>query len=140
MWAVMRFYHLLRAGITWKGPEVIELWYNAKDIENKGSFEEYDDDDEDDVSVLMCSSPDSKLKTVIESENEDEYEEDKSAASGSDEDDSLLVAYDSNSINSVWHIVIKTCSKKLCCCCGHTQIFIFVILFIEIYAQICSLI
>lgn len=135
----MRFYHLLRAGITWKGPEVIELWYNAKDIENKGSFEEYDDDEDDDVSVLMCSSPDHKLKTVIESENED-YEEDKSAASGSDEDDSLLVAYDSNSINSVWHIVIKTCSKKLCCCCGQTQIFIFVILFIEIYAQICSLI
>lgn len=139
MWAVMRFYHLLRAGITWKGPEVIELWYNAKDIESKGSFEEYDDDDEDDdVSVLMCSSPDNKLKTVIESENEDC--EDKSAASGSEEDDSLLVAYDSNSINSVWHIVIKTCSKKLCFCCGHTHIFIFVILFIEIYAQIYSLI
>lgn len=111
MWAVMRFYHLLRAGVTWKGPEVIELWYNAKDIENKGSFEEYDDDEDDDVSVLMCSSPDNKLKTVIESENED-YEDDKSAASGSEEDDSLLVAYDSNSINSVWHIVIKHVQKN----------------------------
>lgn len=25
MWGVMRFYNLVRAGITWKGPEVIEL-------------------------------------------------------------------------------------------------------------------
>ncbi|XP_063695765.1 uncharacterized protein LOC134827140 [Culicoides brevitarsis] len=25
MWGVMRFYNLLRIGITWKGPEVIEL-------------------------------------------------------------------------------------------------------------------
>ncbi|XP_026469189.1 uncharacterized protein LOC113373080 [Ctenocephalides felis] len=25
IWAVMRFYHMLRSGITWRGPEVIEL-------------------------------------------------------------------------------------------------------------------
>ena len=25
MWAVTRFYNLLRAGVTWKGPELIEL-------------------------------------------------------------------------------------------------------------------
>uniref|UniRef100_A0A336LX46 CSON002828 protein n=1 Tax=Culicoides sonorensis TaxID=179676 RepID=A0A336LX46_CULSO len=25
MWGVMRFYNLLRIGITWKGPEIIEL-------------------------------------------------------------------------------------------------------------------
>ncbi|XP_036326091.1 uncharacterized protein LOC118739078 [Rhagoletis pomonella] len=31
MWGVMRFYNLVRAGITWKGPEVIELRYNAND-------------------------------------------------------------------------------------------------------------
>ncbi|XP_067647586.1 uncharacterized protein [Eurosta solidaginis] len=31
MWGVMRFYNLVRAGITWKGPEVIELKYNTGD-------------------------------------------------------------------------------------------------------------
>ncbi|XP_037935488.1 uncharacterized protein LOC119669593 [Teleopsis dalmanni] len=33
MWGVMRFYNLVRAGITWKGPEVIELRYNANETE-----------------------------------------------------------------------------------------------------------
>lgn len=31
MWGVLRYYNLLRAGVTWKGPEVIELWYNQCD-------------------------------------------------------------------------------------------------------------
>lgn len=28
MWGVLRFYNLVRSGITWRGPEVIELKYN----------------------------------------------------------------------------------------------------------------
>ncbi|XP_049314394.1 uncharacterized protein LOC105223791 isoform X1 [Bactrocera dorsalis] len=31
MWGVLRFYNLVRSGITWKGPEVIELRYNGND-------------------------------------------------------------------------------------------------------------
>lgn len=27
IWGVMRFYHLLKSGMSWKGPEAIELWY-----------------------------------------------------------------------------------------------------------------
>lgn len=31
MWGVLRYYNLLRVGVTWKGPEIIELWYNQCD-------------------------------------------------------------------------------------------------------------
>lgn len=56
MWGVMRFFNMIRMGISWKGPEVIELWYNAKDtylrshrqdgcyLYNSSSDEEEDDD------------------------------------------------------------------------------------------------
>lgn len=36
MWGVLRYYNLLRVGVTWKGPEIIELWYNQCDS-SKGS-------------------------------------------------------------------------------------------------------
>lgn len=163
MWGVLRFYNLLRIGVTWKGPEVIELWYNQSDS-SKGSaattstmqyYHHYGDDDDDedgddddeestvmDVTTALCASDDdtygrsgSKHRPAIhltqrlghhlqrhsrhhpnnnnttaiifEEDNEcptgdDDDDGEKSAASGSDEDDSLLVAYDSNSVASVW--------------------------------------
>lgn len=35
MWGVLRFYNFVRSGITWKGPEVMELEYNDHVPENQ---------------------------------------------------------------------------------------------------------
>lgn len=124
MWGVLRFYNLLRIGVSWKGPEVIELWYNPSDS-SKGSTGRRDitikiensDDDDDDEEIHITDDAE------------------KSAASGSDEDDSLLVAYDSNSVASVWHkrnaiSIEKLTSKRWTICLA------IVIAAIELYAQI----
>lgn len=37
VWGVLRFYHSVRAGVTWKGPDVIELWYNQRDSVEESS-------------------------------------------------------------------------------------------------------
>lgn len=143
MWGVMRFYNLLRIGVTWKGPEVIELWYNASDS-SKGSVGglyrmEYDvsmackraaaavgskgktrKTQRSESTAMTATTTTTTTTTEDEDDNEHRmefrtikfydptYDDDnddgnKSAGSGSDEDDSLLVAYDSNSISSVWH-------------------------------------
>lgn len=127
----MRFYHLLRAGITWKGPEVIELWYKLSDMDKSES--------KDDVSVLCDIEEESEEN--LDDNNHDEFIDDpeKSAASGSDEDDSLLVAYDSNSIGSVWQKIVKIFKWFGLYYPNHTEIYIIVIFFIEVYAQIVSL-
>lgn len=104
MWGVMRFYNLLRIGITWKGPEIIELWQSSSDTEKLSISQEYLTTD----GYFYRTTPDQRyLSTDITSDDDDEnpqYERccDDDAGSGSDEDDSLLVAYDSNSIVSVW--------------------------------------
>lgn len=122
MWGVMRFYNLLRIGVTWKGPEIIELWYNPSDS-SKGSISQrfdyrIDDDNDDD--------DDRDVHTTDDAE--------KSAASGSDEDDSLLVAYDSNSIGSVWPNIHSNTSTV--CNSGNVTIaLVLTIGLIECYAQ-----
>lgn len=139
----MRFYHLLRAGITWKGPEVIELWYKFGEMEKGGLRDDeisvlYDieeeteenGDDSDDLIMMDVSGGGG---------GDAENEEEKSAASGSEEDDSLLVAYDSNSVGSVWQKLIVAVQKVLKLMPNHTEIYILLILFIEIYAQLVSL-
>lgn len=40
IYGVMQFYNILRAGISWKGPEIIELWYQ------KAENSDFDDDDD----------------------------------------------------------------------------------------------
>ncbi|KAI8121958.1 hypothetical protein CVS40_7073 [Lucilia cuprina] len=46
MWGVLRFYNLVRSGITWRGPEVIELNYNDsmynKQLINNKNNKSYD--------------------------------------------------------------------------------------------------
>lgn len=135
MWGVLRFYNLLRIGVSWKGPEVIELWYNASDS-SKGSTGRRQNDE-----IKMRRTH----EIIINIENSDDDDDDdevhitddaeKSAASGSDEDDSLLVAYDSNSVASVWHkqnaiSIEKLTSKRWTICLA------VVIAAIELYAQI----
>jgi hypothetical protein len=57
IYAVMQFYNMLRAGISWKGPEAIELWY--KNAGSKGISDPDDadvDDDEGDAALLPRDS------------------------------------------------------------------------------------
>jgi hypothetical protein len=57
IYGVVRFYNMLRAGISWKGPEAIELWCQ-KDRRNEISDSDvsYDDDDDDDTALLTNDS------------------------------------------------------------------------------------
>jgi hypothetical protein len=45
----MKFYNMLKAGISWKGPETIELWYKtpASDFDDQRDDDDDDDDDGD---------------------------------------------------------------------------------------------
>lgn len=222
MWGVMRFYNLVRAGITWKGPEVIELWYKASDSEHfhttypssssssnysqaktttslttgcflfdfdydddiygvDGDYDDDGDDDDDDgdddyydeedsdSSILDHGGDDlsrdsskgkgrnrrqgynannnnnhhknnnNNVRTLFITRNKykiahrqtrleviDELE--KSAGSGSEENDSLLVAYDSNSMASVWHLERYRCILN--------GLVMGLLVAVEIYAQI----
>lgn len=187
MWAVTRFYNLLRAGVTWKGPEVIELWHNSNDTEKtlaslrdethlivrirgpdgdddyvsvgggrrsnhagSGTGSEDDDgeeDDDTDDNMIDTSGGrrgkrrgqrgNSRSSRFQDEDDSGEDGEERSAGSGSDEDDSLLVAYDSNSVASVWHY------RKMARAMAEFQrqadsaVLLFLIIFcIEVYAQI----
>jgi hypothetical protein len=64
LYGVMKFYNMLKAGISWKGPETIELWYQrpGSDFEDQRDDvddEEDDDDDEDTLLLPYGSSSDS---------------------------------------------------------------------------------
>lgn len=173
MWGVMRFYNLLRIGVTWKGPEIIELWYHPSDSSKESAIHNKDDDD---VTSVLCRSSggsgggrlrnrpgicentyhgphnndveannnnnDDDDDDLIITDDEDDADNKSANNSGSDEDDSLLVAYDSNSVASVWHNV-----KSCCNFCDQTNNIqntskgwtIFLVIFIatiELYAQI----
>lgn len=152
MWGVMRFYNLLRIGITWKGPEIIELWQSSSDTEKCSTSQEYittegfyykvpdtysesdrdvgDDTDDDDYDIenfyhhhhhRMISNQ--AATTVV-------------AGSGSDEDDSLLVAYDSNSVVSVWQKYKESLWRFMKTPTGNLTMLCFVICMIEFYAEI----
>jgi hypothetical protein len=49
IYGVMQFYNILRAGISWKGPEAIELWYEKT---GSGDF----CDDNEDATLLSYDS------------------------------------------------------------------------------------
>lgn len=136
MWGVMRFYNLIRAGVTWKGPEVIELWHNSNETNKTfSSLQEETKLNNFNINIRDNDEDDGGNETddiLIESDNDNN---DKSAGSGSDEDDSLLVAYDSNSIVSVWQYN-KTVKFRLKGLTGYTMVLFVFIFLIEIYAQI----
>jgi hypothetical protein len=50
---VMQFYNMLRAGISWKGPEAIELWYQNTGSEGSSCS---DDADVDGTALLPHDS------------------------------------------------------------------------------------
>lgn len=105
---------MVRSGISFKVNETfIELWQNSYESdENKSSttISLCPDDVDDDLGYFNCS--DSHLQDaedIFECNDEDisdknhDDEAKRAANEGSDENDSLLVAYDVNSVDSLWH-------------------------------------
>lgn len=143
MWGVMRFYNLLRIGITWKGPEIIELWQSSSDTEKLSLSQEYLTTD---GYFYRTTSDHRYLSTDITTDDDDDDDVDNhppdelcvddDAGSGSDEDDSLLVAYDSNSIVSVWRKQRKYLERTLVTSTSAMSLLCFVICSVEFYAEI----
>lgn len=72
LYSVMRFFHMLRAGVTWKGPEAIELWYqrvSQNDPSLKCSPNEILDYEEDDSLLVEYDSAESS--SDLESQQSD---------------------------------------------------------------------
>lgn len=87
MWSVMRFYHLLKAGNSWKlNQNIIELWQSSYDS------------DETSTTISLC--PDEfDSKSVQEPYDEDvskdpESDDCKIVGDGEEEDETLLVICD----------------------------------------------
>lgn len=111
MYAVMKFYHMVRSGISFKVNETfIELWQN--------SYES--DDNKSSTTVSLCADVDEDLDYSNCGESHRHHAEDifdcdedisdndrdeskRPTDDGSDENVSLLVAYDVNSVDSLWH-------------------------------------
>lgn len=112
MYAVMRFYHMVRSGISFKLNETfIELWQNSYESDDNKSSTTIslcpDDDVDDDLGYSNCSHSHVHDAEDIFASNDDisdkNHERTKRSGDGSDENDSLLVAYDADSVVSLWH-------------------------------------
>lgn len=119
----MRFYHIVRSGVSFKINETfIELWRNSHDDSEKSSttISLCDDDDDygggEDIDDNLGYSKCCHNSTHLHEDDDDISDEinifDKihqetkftaAADDASDEGDSLLVAYDKNSVVSLWH-------------------------------------
>lgn len=142
----MRFYNLLRIGITWKGPEIIELWQSSSDNEKLYSSQEYLTTD----GYFYRTHKHQILQTTVTTSEDEGYGIDEqnnisAIGTGSDEDDSLLVAYDCNSIISVWrqylnvnndYVIISTSRISSSTISHGLTLLCFVICLIEFYAEI----
>lgn len=106
MYSVMRFYHMIRSGISFKAGEIsIELWQNSYESDDNKSSTTVSfcpDDVDDELGFSNCSH--SHYAEDIFASNDDISDSHQVVAGdGSDENDSLLVAYDVNSVVSLWH-------------------------------------
>lgn len=117
MYVVMKFYHMVRSGISFKVNETfIELWQNSLlESDDKSSTTVSfcpDDIDDDDFGYLNRRRSNLHVVDDIFENNEDISDKNnveiKRAADDGDENDSLLVAYDENSVDSVWQKSVKT--------------------------------
>lgn len=110
MYAVMRYFHMVRSGVSFKVNEtVIELWQNSYESDDDKSSTTISfcvDEDEDDLGYSNCNHLQDDVEDIFECDDDisDKNCSIKHAADeGSDENDSLLVAYDVNSVVSLWH-------------------------------------
>jgi hypothetical protein len=56
IYGVMQFYNMLRAGISWKEPEAIELWYQNDRSKGISDSDDTDADDEGNTALLPHDS------------------------------------------------------------------------------------
>lgn len=121
MWAVMKFYHMLRSGISWKMNEtIIELWHSSYDMKTSTTHSYCEDDTQNETDILNVDANknesylidgDSRCRKRIPkaadndddcdslSDNEDASDGERRFGDGSDEDDSFLTPY---AVAAVW--------------------------------------
>lgn len=122
MWAVMKFYHMLRSGISWKMNEtIIELWHSSYELKTSTTHSYCEDDTHDESDNLNVDANknesylidyDSQCRKRISkavddndddcdslSDNEDVSDGERRIGEGSDEDDTFLTPY---AVASVW--------------------------------------
>lgn len=107
MYVVMRFYHMVRSGISFKVNETfIELWQNSYESEDKSSTTISfcpDDVDEEDLGYSNLTRSNLHVAEDIFEFTDDISETNVDEPKDGSENDSLLVAYDADSVDSLWH-------------------------------------
>lgn len=121
MWAVMKFYHMLRSGISWKiNEQIIELWHSSYDMKTSTTHSYCEDDtqNENDILNIDASKNESylidgdshcrkRIPQVVDNEddcdslsdNENESDGERQIGDGIDEDDTFLT---SSAVACVW--------------------------------------
>lgn len=121
MWAVMKFYHMLRSGISWKiNEQIIELWHSSYDMKTSTTHSYCEDDTQNDNDILHIDANKNesylidgdshcrkRIPQVVDNEddydsfldNDDESDDERQIGEGIDEDDSFLTA---NAVSCVW--------------------------------------
>lgn len=122
MWAVMKFYHMLRSGISWKiNEQIIELWHSSYDMKTSTTHSYCEDDTQNDNDILNIDASKNenylidgdshcrkRIPKVVDNEDEDDSLSDneddsdggeRQIGDGIEEDDSFLKA---NAVACVW--------------------------------------
>ncbi len=127
MWSVMKFYHQIRSGVTFKHNKenIIELWQNYTESEKSSSSDSLFPNKKPDNNcksrnLLTPSRQASKAgkqscKYIFDTFDIEEPDGNVSDCElledslDEDEEDSLLVAYDANSVTSLWPCLMSGC-------------------------------
>lgn len=116
MWSVMKFYHLIRVGVSFKysNQNIIELWQNGYESDSSSDSQIYPTCKDIEIKHRKFSTPKKTRKqnyTYIFDNFDIEEKDDGNISntellndSEEEEDDSssLLAVYDSNSVTSLW--------------------------------------
>lgn len=119
----MKFYHMLRSGISWKMSEtIIELWHSSYDMKTSTTHSYCEDDTQNENDILNIDASknesymdgDSHCRKRIPSklaDNEDgdsvsdseaESDEERQIGDGSNEDDLFLTSHGGKAVETVW--------------------------------------
>lgn len=122
MWAVMKFYHMLRSGISWKINEtIIELWHNSYDLKTSTTHSYCEDDTtNDDILNIDANKNESylidgnnrqcrkRIPQVVDNEDDcdslsehDDSEGERQIGDGNAENDLFLTSLDATVFASV---------------------------------------
>lgn len=125
MWAVMKFYHMLRSGISWKLNEtIIELWQSSYDMKTSTTHSYCEDDLQNENDILNIDANKNerylidnershcrkRIPQVVDNEddcdslsdNEDASDGDRQIGDGFNEDDSFLTLHEAKADALVW--------------------------------------